>query len=1162
MNVRIQVSCVECESQFFLEESLRGKSVKCPVCAEIFTVPVVQTLGEQPEPTPENSPQSAANFSSPSVAEEGPAQMMDWSETLSEVPTSPPKTRPKTTFTEEPAIETEWRPDIESPPPAKSLTSLSEEPISITEYTAEDTPPAIDSPFAPPSSKKGKTYSKLILMFLLVILMGITATGGYLFWKYQQGAPNRLWADAQEAYSKGQFEQSRKLYNDFVVNYPNDPRAEEGRFFVELSALRGVIGSVLAKNDPNPGLIRWREFLKIVQTPEMAPFVNPSRFGVDVWQTGEKLLEDLIQKGEEVFHPDQPQDSEKWSKEIETVLREQEPFRPKEVPPSDLFKDRLTQLKGKITGAYARLQNLNQLQELLKEVDENTLSQARDFVALRQLNNDPSAQQLIETAEKQLQGKVTIEVLEQPIAAVPFVPLNSGGIYFAPRIEGGQRAGEGPGQVWFACAKGILYAFEENGGRSLWACRVGADHEFIPPVSGNLALVVEPSRTGLGLSGRDLRTGSIVWHVPLKGEVVAAPPVFFGTYAYVLMRDAKGTIYEIDTEVGEILAQFELGRRSGPSLAISPDGRLYIPAESQGIAVIDVNARKPDGNRAKPNYLGTMRTQHLPSSLLFAPQFVPSPLGASSLLLVIEKINARRSKLKLYRLGEEPSQAQLLSEYVVTGWLTSPPKSDGETLAFATDQGELHVLGLNLVGNADRPLFKIGTYRVGPPDTGRAFIAQMDEAGLWVCAGGNLQYFRQGLNLEEGFQIQPRPNPLPIGEPLQEAQLGLRKNRFLMVSHSDELTTLAFAVDSVTGNILWRKMLGTSLIGEPLVQGDQITVQDQNGGLYRLNASQPLESQELVTGEALMLAPPSPKFRAFDELLQIDSNSFLALAYSADEKNKRLLIHHFKENQIHQRTVPLTSEPLGSSSLSGPMLYLPLKDGTVARINWSEGNQLEIGPIWRNEKAKQLGQMIHLNENEFFVFDGFKTITRYHWKNELNVVGKLELPVIPTGLIRLIQGTPNQLLVPTGSTLTLWNADTLVKTALRTWTLPATIRYSQIHVNSRNKPRILTMSDRLSYLNPEQNEKLWEIPVPKGDTPENPKFQDDDIIWPFRSGELRVIDSETGEASIIKFKNEKDISSIRSVITKNKIRMNIYDDGTIYFHHLDSKEKNEIEPKK
>jgi len=1123
--VRISVTCPECESQFQLEDTLRGKSIKCPSCGEIFLVPAPS----EPEP------------------DDGPAFESEWSaETIAPLltPVPVPAHRPKTTFTEGPSAEEIWKMEpIVAPPKPKN-----DGPTFVSEYSEPEPEPL--SSTRRTKKKKGKSKAILLLLFLMLLASG--GVGGYYFWKYQQGAPNRLWADSQEAYSKGQFDQSRKLFSDFATRYPSDSRTPEARFFTELSNTRAVANSVLAKSDPNPSLVRWKEFLVAIKDPELAPFAGKTKFGLDIWQTGVKLSEDVLQKGEEVFNQDTPDDSEKWLKETLALLNDQEAFRPDDVPPSDMVKGRLTKLQTKIDDARVRLKNLAQLRTILNEIDENTLAAARDFVGQQQLTNDATAREILESAEKQLQGKVKIETFEQPISAVNFTPVGLGGMFFAPRLEGAQRAGEGPGNVWFACAKGILYAFEENGGRSLWACRVGPDHEFLPSVSGNLALVVESSAKGVGLSGRDLRSGTVVWHLPLNG-VVAASPIFSGTNVYVLMRDAKGTIYEIDSEAGEIVAKFELGRRAGPGLALGTDGRLYVPAESQGIIVFEINARKPDGNRAKPSYLGTIRTRHTPGSLLLAPSFIPNVKGTSPLFILVERTSAQNSKLKLYRLGEDPTNAEMLTEYPLSGWLSSPPICNGETIAFATDRGEFHLLGINLIGNKDRPLFKLSSSQVGNAPLSRGFIARLDESSIWVCAGGVLHGYRQGFNPEEGFQVVPRPNPQTIGEPLAEVQTGQRNNRFLLVSQMDGMT-FATSIDAASGVVLWKKTLGVNFVGQPIVQQEVVTVQDQQGGVYRLSATSLPEGNGLFTGDGLMVAAPVPKYRALNEMIPLGEDALLALAYTSQGKESRLLIRHITANNTDERSVPLMVEPQGTPSVIGKVLFLPLADGTVARIDWSAGKVAEIGPVWRNEKPKRVGQILPLNETEFFTYDGLKGITRYQWGTEVEAKGKLDLPVIPSGAVRLSAGMPNQLLIPTGSTLALWNADTLTRPALKTWTFTAPVTGSWNHTNAKKKPRILANSDKLRYFSPEQDAPLWEVALPKGKLAGEPTLTENEILWPLTSGEILSIDLENGESTTI-LKPSPDLASPTGnpVMTAGKLVVSLREDGTVLFQKGEGK---------
>src|SRR5262249_14705649 len=145
-----------------------------------------------------------------------------------------------------------------------------------------------------PTKKKTRL---LVLALLALFVLGLAGVGGFFGIRYYQLAPERLFDAASKNYEDGRYDEARKQFETIVNEYPRYERVPEARFLAELSRVRHLIGSVKNREEPKAAIDAWNKFLaRIQEDKELGEFAGPTKKGVDVWQSGGKLLEDVVAK--------------------------------------------------------------------------------------------------------------------------------------------------------------------------------------------------------------------------------------------------------------------------------------------------------------------------------------------------------------------------------------------------------------------------------------------------------------------------------------------------------------------------------------------------------------------------------------------------------------------------------------------------------------------------------------------------------------------------------------------------------------------------------------------------------------------------------------------------------------------------------------------------
>jgi hypothetical protein len=606
--------------------------------------------------------------------------------------------------------------------------------------------------------------------------------------------------------------------------------------------------------------------------------------------------------------------------------------------------------------------------------------------------------------------------------------------------------------------------------------------------------------------------------------------------------------------------------------------------------VFDVYRHDPDGRRLEPTLVGVMNTGHPRGSLRGVPVFSnPDPNDPGPKFLVLGQADGLETmKLRAFRLPERPDAKPAADveakEIPIPGWASFPPHCDGEKVAVATDKGQFGLYGLALKGNpADDNLFAFPAKptRTGEPRPSRGQVVLSEEGMFWVLAAGELRKFRFGINQDEGVRVIPHGDPIPAGEPLQDPQVNVRGDTFVVVTQ-DGMTCRATAVDARTGEVRWRRELGLVAKGDPIRIGPAVVIMDQAGGFYRIEDTAKLTAKTgaaWLIDERWLVAQPARGFTAYTGPIPGPDGSVIGVLTN---ETGNVLVRLLQGTTLQERVLPLAVPPAGLPVVSRKWLILPLADGNLYRLNLTNLKAPpEAGPTWRGERlpATSICYIVPLNEGELFATDGARTVIRWQWSatdRSFNANGNVKLPERPAATPVLLPGSPPRLIVADGhGQLTMVDGDKLTLPALQTWKpsghngLPSGPLFDGLRIEKAADGSVriaYTAEGRFVWLSPDAEKPDWVGPYPVKYLAGRPMIDGKRLILTDLAGVVRVADMATGKETGDEFRlsGSHAFASAAVPVGTNRILVPLAD-GTVVLGELKPRPKEEPkkeEPKK
>jgi hypothetical protein len=1022
--VTIGVECPHCETVFQFDRSMIGRSVRCPNrdCQEIFEV---REPGSPPTANPAPPPEPAP--ASRNVADLLPLLEVE----LASAPVPPPLPKGK----------------IVSPPPAAPRVVAWNDPTPVVPPAPQPSPIPKASPKPTPKPPRRKTaaeaddvpistrkrrggWNQFLLGFVLLGTLAAIGVGTWLIVKKTILDEQQMARNAEQLYGDGKYSEASKQYEELTREYPESSEKDKYLFFAKLASVHAIVGSVTARENPVPGQQAFAEFLKEFGD---SPYSQPeSGFGIDVVQAGKKLastLADAAADRVKTFRVDRTKNSEDLTKATEIVeqgralLQQIQKYRAKTdtAPPESLA--RLDAVNAEIAQEQARLALLRPWQNLADSPTDFRIERFEQAMKAASLQSDPEVRALTVAAKKKLRELVGFT--PDPISAFQSVPESATFTMAVPPVAGGpvsKPAADPVPETVFAVARGVLYALDSQTGALLWGTRIGptiADPRTtdlplrltLPDGESDWTFVCSARGPGgePGITARRTRTGEVVWHQPLAQPPLGRP-VVLGNQIYVPLADELGTILQFKLTTGDQVGRIEIRQPIGNPLALMARSRpghgfLVVPADARRVFVFELGREEDDGRRFPPRVALVLATGHPKDSLRGEPILVGTDEPTSPRHLVLAQSDGPTSmklrsfplpKLGVLEKGDDSEEVVpgAISEATVPGWSWFAPISDGERIAVTTDSGTFAVFGINQPGNTDKPLFALN----GPKPTGdgetvtRGQIISADEESYWLLLDGKLMRVRSAVDATTGPRLVPQGTPLPVGEPIQRAQIHANLNLGIisvLAGKSGIIHTLAFDLDS--GAIRWHRQLGTPAAHEliPTKENEALLI-DRAAGVYRLHWQDRKLGLDTIN-------PPrsSPAAEAISVLASADAKSVWVLIPEANPQSRQLTVRRYRDSKLDgEATLPLPERLAGKPMLFGERLLLPVANGFVLRWGFGDARP-QAGPIWRGTATATTTCHLSMNgPDEFFASDGATRALRWKWPADQPQAVRVGVPLV------------------------------------------------------------------------------------------------------------------------------------------------------------------------
>ena len=1012
--MEIRIECPACKTVYHLNETMLGKSMRCPLpsCRHVFKVekpqppelgglpllpsepaersglPLLPSEPAVPAPAEPKSGPKAPNWASapPPVrvplseskaAELGGASEQEPTVLAAGSWQAPPPRRPE-------AQTNPLAAHLESPSRASRASHATKTAPDSTEVETPDARNTSDEVETPDASEtfeqtdrpyavapaKGRIARLIILPFLGLVLAGL-GVGAFLVLNAIKNSEMRLSASADADYDKSLFGAAGQKYAKLAKDFPESEQVERYQFRAKLSELRNRAAA--PSDDLNDKLQAFKEFLE-----EYAKKPILQEHAADL---GDSLVQMLVSHAKSGL--EDPLDGTVLTdlEKAETVTRMVRAIKaPKESRPvAWVDLERATEeLRAARQKAEDRRRLLTNLEMLARSPTYTNILLAETMLAeeggqFPGLSDSPKVKEIFENLYNA--HRASIQYVPRGKEAGRSAALeedSSPALLVGPLLAGSPGNAPANDPVVLALSRGVLYGLSERTGRIRWARRLGIDTTSlplrIPAGKGSSERILALSSDSARLDALD-PDGNLLWTYPL-GTPSLGRPLVVGQRAYLATYD--GEVHEIELNEGRLLGRFVLNHRLTTGGAHDPTtGLLYFPADDGCIYILR--------GGANPGCEQILYTRHLAASLRGEPILLP-PLGGDNGYMVLNQTAGTRStELKVYDLpirerNAQPRRLKMRAE--MEGWTWFPPFHDPEKIALLTDAGMLGIFGIRQPGTTDQPLFPLlpeGGLRLSSQASdlttaARATIVQIAGEDYWTLGLGRLQRHRLVWDTRQGPRLVPvwREAPL-LGSPLHEGQTSANGTRLIVVTQAPRSSaTWVSCVDEQRGEIIWKRQLGLVCQREPLAitlpEGPPLLLAlDEGGTLFAIDPTRFKISpgtRWLLDSRMTPLAGPLEENRTVPPVLLRAKDGKSVYMVANPGAGKTLVIRHLtpavtgRQLEMQERRVELRAPLAGPPALVGNYLVMPLADSdeTLIRVALNH-EEVQEGPNWRLSRS-------------------------------------------------------------------------------------------------------------------------------------------------------------------------------------------------------------------
>ncbi|MBN2578157.1 MAG: protein kinase [Pirellulales bacterium] len=1021
----VDVICPGCGTSYHLAADTLGKRIRCPnkLCQKIFSIDVSEA------PSAEAVEAEAEGPGRPEMVE---TRLPDAEPIEAEFVDSPDAGA----LDREPGLPVlpaivEGEPIVEPDVVVLPADAIIPEGPTVASETlqsgaAEETisAPSVDQPLPSPAPKKERTRRQrrmLTVKLLAVGLISFSIVGGAIFWfllpSDPTGDPGWRWNEIKARYDERKWSACLRNLDRFERDFPDHPKVVQAAFFRDMCRLGDDIYSFTGNAER--GLARLEKIFKDRRD-------NPAyqEYCIDLYMALAYLIEERFLRAE--GEPPSPQRvalarkalgllktvneaiKEPWvaektaklSSRLEEADHAVRLFAARQQAMKLLALAQSTDPAVNADGIYDDLERLTARNPALREERDLVplLSKAyrAEAARIRFSREEPLRQQEESTfkpEDNHRQGDTVAVVWGKSPAA--------------------ETAAE-PERIVLALARGILYAFDARGSLR-WARRLGVDANRLPerisPSKEFRAVLIAVDADDNSLLALDPASGSVLWRYAAGGNFVAPLTVVprqmtpnSPVRPCGLLPTSEGEIHVVELALGKRLGRFHVGQPMTVGGAYDPVSRLaFFPADSKRIYAIDPAAIDSPDDPRHPPCPSILFTNHASGSLRSKPSVV------GQYLIISEATELEHTKLRAFEIrgsyfAEPVADAgrnrcfprpvtKDLKEQSLRGWAWFAPHSTPDRITLVTDEGDLGLFGLNL-DNADEAIYPMiqtagnpGNEPLVRPGPFCSLVIAAEEHLLWVMAGGRLQKFSLDVFRQE---IKPAWSEREMqaglaGIPIHEAQRDRQGKTFYLATMSPGGRIYHFtAVSSETGEPCWRRQLGLSVLGDPILFQDSVVLLDRTGRAITLQPGVKFTASSLprvlqlagdeglpqgAEGSRLMRVgePPDP----IHLLAPLDHGTKLAV--------RRIDLPPRGDNPW--TIVPLPEPLQGRPGLCRDCLVVPCADGQLYRCPLDAGAPAVAGGMsftWARFKPPGVdtAEAYPLGEESILLVDGRRRVRR------------------------------------------------------------------------------------------------------------------------------------------------------------------------------------------
>jgi outer membrane protein assembly factor BamB/TolA-binding protein len=762
--VLITTVCPFCEQPWRVDDSLRGRQLRCPnaSCRQVFEV---REQGPPPEPPPEPPIEGVpVPPAPPTPPKQKTGQVGDMVPVVSAeaVPppppapdwrTAPPPPRAGGASSEAPTtVETPPTRRAQTPPPAReqhtppprkkrkpadehrSRTAgrSGEERRETVEVPVElppgtwDAPPvrgggtvattrgrsrtALEMEAAEKRAQAKKHRAKVAMLAITGTVLIVLLLGGGLVMLYLQGREARDRDAADELYAQGQFVKAEDAFRKLVDKYPDSPNVEDYKFWRDLCEIRAM-----------PSMSSSRGAFDTIST-FLAKYKDDPRLAEHGKEIGDVIVALLERAGNVALaNPEDIEAQNEYHRGLK-LLDDLLALNREWVAQADVDKAREVdqRVKAQIERGNARLAFVARVRGLLEQPPLEGLRQLAALVrqeVVKGTNFDKES--VVKEVEDQLQEKHRNSIVftqeEEPLPARPVAEDVGQSLLVQPVLTTGD-VGPAlpPDRVIFALARGVLYGLRQDTGDIVWAMRVGIDtHNLplrVPPAPNRPELALVLSADTLTLTAVKTIDGATWWRHRL-GAANLGRPVIVENKVYV--PTLGGDVEEIELDGGRLVGRYKLGQSlsvGGTYCTYVVNGKqvkqVFFPGDDSCVYVLDVNDRRCQA---------VLYTDHAAGTLRGEPILLPSEDNPDvpGYLVLCEAHGLDATMLRTFQLLPGPKEGQLrveadplkMPDRRLRGQPWFPPFRDPEKLVTVTDAGVLGLFGIKQLRNQDPQLF-------------------------------------------------------------------------------------------------------------------------------------------------------------------------------------------------------------------------------------------------------------------------------------------------------------------------------------------------------------------------------------------------------------------------------------------------------------------------